>query len=103
MEEEPHRRSSGVRLSWVEVTLTAVLLVIGLVGTGPAADNNQMPAPPFAYVLVVIAALGVLVWRVRPLWNIAITGSATLWMAVLADTGASVIVVANALRLLRAR
>ena len=32
----------------------------------------------------------------------AITGSATLWMAVLADTGASVIVVANALRLLRA-
>jgi Cd2+/Zn2+-exporting ATPase len=33
----------------------------------------------------------------------AITGTATLWMAVLADTGASVIVVANALRLLRAR
>jgi len=33
----------------------------------------------------------------------AMTGSATLWMAVLADTGASVIVVANALRLLRSR
>jgi len=33
----------------------------------------------------------------------AITGAATLWMAVLADTGASVIVVANALRLLRTR
>ena len=33
----------------------------------------------------------------------AVTGSATLWMAVLADTGASVIVVANALRLLRAK
>jgi Cd2+/Zn2+-exporting ATPase len=33
----------------------------------------------------------------------ALTGSATLWMAVLADTGASVIVVANALRLLRTR
>jgi Cd2+/Zn2+-exporting ATPase len=33
----------------------------------------------------------------------AIAGAATLWMAVLADTGASVIVVANALRLLRAR
>jgi Cd2+/Zn2+-exporting ATPase len=33
----------------------------------------------------------------------AVTGSATLWMAVLADAGASVIVVANALRLLRAR
>jgi Cd2+/Zn2+-exporting ATPase len=33
----------------------------------------------------------------------AITGAATLWMAVLADTGATVIVVGNALRLLRAR
>ena len=33
----------------------------------------------------------------------AITGTATLWMAVLADTGASVIVVGNALRLLHAR
>ena len=32
----------------------------------------------------------------------AIVGVATLWMAVLADTGASVIVIANALRLLRA-
>jgi Zn2+/Cd2+-exporting ATPase len=34
---------------------------------------------------------------------LALSGTATLWMAVLADTGASVIVVANALRLLRAR
>ncbi len=33
---------------------------------------------------------------------LAVTGYATLWMAVLADTGASVVVVANALRLLRA-
>ncbi len=32
----------------------------------------------------------------------AVAGFATLWMAVLADTGASVIVIANALRLLRA-
>jgi Cd2+/Zn2+-exporting ATPase len=32
----------------------------------------------------------------------AATGVATLWMAILADTGASVIVIANALRLLRA-
>ena len=34
---------------------------------------------------------------------LAIAGGATLWMAVLADTGASVIVVGNALRLLRPR
>ena len=33
----------------------------------------------------------------------ALTGTTTLWMAVLADTGASVVVVGNALRLLRAR
>ncbi len=33
----------------------------------------------------------------------AVTGTATLWMAILADAGASVIVVANALRLLRTR
>jgi Cd2+/Zn2+-exporting ATPase len=32
----------------------------------------------------------------------ALAGVATLWMAVLADTGASIIVIANALRLLRA-
>jgi Cd2+/Zn2+-exporting ATPase len=32
----------------------------------------------------------------------AVAGAATLWMAVLADTGATVIVIANALRLLRA-
>ena len=33
---------------------------------------------------------------------LAAAGMATLWMAILADTGASVIVIANALRLLRA-
>ena len=33
----------------------------------------------------------------------ATTGTATLWMAIVADTGASLVVVANALRLLRAR
>jgi Cd2+/Zn2+-exporting ATPase len=32
----------------------------------------------------------------------AVAGVATLWMAVLADTGASIIVITNALRLLRA-
>jgi Cd2+/Zn2+-exporting ATPase len=34
---------------------------------------------------------------------LAVSGLATLWMAVLADTGASLIVTANALRLLRVR
>jgi len=34
---------------------------------------------------------------------LAIAGVATLWMAVLADVGGSLIVVANALRLLRTK
>jgi len=33
---------------------------------------------------------------------LATAGLATLWMAIVADTGASVLVIANALRLLRA-
>jgi len=33
---------------------------------------------------------------------LAITGSATLWMAVMADMGASLLVIANGLRLLHA-
>jgi len=33
---------------------------------------------------------------------LAAAGMATLWMAIVADTGASIIVIANALRLLRA-
>jgi Cd2+/Zn2+-exporting ATPase len=36
-------------------------------------------------------------------FGLAVAGQATLWMAVVADTGASLVVVANALRLLRAR
>jgi Zn2+/Cd2+-exporting ATPase len=35
--------------------------------------------------------------------GLAVSGVATLWMAVVADTGASVIVIANALRLLRSK
>jgi signal transduction histidine kinase len=66
------------RLSWVDVPLPLVLLIFGLGGTGPAAHNNDLPAPPLAYALVVVAALGLLLWRVYPLWNLAITGSATL-------------------------
>jgi Cd2+/Zn2+-exporting ATPase len=34
-------------------------------------------------------------------FGLAVTGHATLWMAIVADTGASLLVIANALRLLR--
>ena len=66
------------RLSWVDLPLPLAMVLLGLVGTGPAARKHGMPAPPLAYVLVAVAALGLLLWRVRPLWNLAITVSATL-------------------------
>ncbi|MBX6751560.1 MAG: sensor histidine kinase [Micromonosporaceae bacterium] len=74
------------RLSWVDLPLPLALLVLGLVGTGPAAQNTGMPAPPLAYVLVVVAALGLLLWRLRPLWNLVVTVSAALLYLLLGYT-----------------
>lgn len=74
------------RLSWVDLPLPLALLALGLVGTGPAAQNTGMPAPPLAYGLVVVAAAGLLLWRVRPLWNLVVTVSATLLYLLLGYT-----------------
>jgi signal transduction histidine kinase len=62
--------AAGRRLGWsVEITLTIALLMLGRYGTGPAAQNQGVTAPPTAYVLVFAAALAVLAIRVRPLWT----------------------------------
>jgi signal transduction histidine kinase len=74
------------RLSWVDIPLPLALLVLGLVGTRPAAENTGMPAPPLAYVLVAVAALGLLLWRVRPVWNLVVTVSAALLYLLLGYT-----------------
>jgi Signal transduction histidine kinase len=74
------------RLSWVDLPLPLALLAVGLVGTGPAAQNTGMPAPPLAYGLVAVAASGLLLWRVRPLWNLMVTVSATLLYLLLGYT-----------------
>ena len=72
----------GRRVTPFDVLLTGVLLFTGLFGTGPAAANQGMTAPPAAYLLVVLAALPMLVWRVWPLWTfIATTGLTLLYLA----------------------
>jgi signal transduction histidine kinase len=66
------------RVTWVDAALTAILLVVGAFGTGPASENQNLSPTPWTYVLVVAACLPVLVWRVRPLWTLAATGAAVL-------------------------
>jgi len=64
-----------------DVLLAGVLVLTGVFGTGPAAANQGMTASPPAYLLVVLAALPVLVWRIWPLWTfIASTGLTLLYL-----------------------
>jgi signal transduction histidine kinase len=63
---------------WTDLLLTAFLLFLGLGGTAPASSHQHTTAPPGAYVLVVIAALAVVVWRHHPLWTFVISGGATM-------------------------
>jgi signal transduction histidine kinase len=66
------------RLHWSDVPLPALMLLFGLFGTGPAARNVHQTVPPLGYALVVIAALGLIAWRFRPLWSLTVTSTATL-------------------------
>ena len=69
--EEPHA------FVWTDALLVAALLVFGLGGTAPAAAGQGLPPPSVAtYALVIIACLGILFWRWRPLSALAITGAA---------------------------
>lgn len=63
-------------VTWPDLALTAVLLFVGLNGTGPAAANQGETVPAAGYVLVVAACLPILVWRWRPLWTLVGTGGA---------------------------
>src|SRR5690606_8284352 len=74
----PYGRNMADRqaVAWTDLALTAVLLFIGLNGTGPAAANQGQTVPVAGYVLVVAACLPIVVWRWRPLWALVGTGAA---------------------------
>jgi len=57
------------RIKAVDVAVAGLLLLFGLVGTGPAGANQpevSVPAEPLAYVLVGIAAVMLAAWRRFP-------------------------------------
>lgn len=64
-------------VTWPDLALAAVLLVVGLNGTAPAAANQGETVPTTGYVLVVVACLSIVVWRWRPLWALVGSGGAT--------------------------
>lgn len=76
------RGSRWQNLSWPDLALVGALLLVGLNGTGPAAENQGTTVPVTGYLLVVAACLPVVVWRWRPLWALVGTGAATAtWFA----------------------
>src|SRR5262245_56306094 len=70
--------NAGPTLRWRDAVLPLAMLAFGLAGTGPAARNEHLTVPPAGYALVAVAALALVVWRVRPLWSLSATGGATL-------------------------
>ncbi len=61
-------------VTWPDLLLAAVLLFVGLNGTGPAAADQGQTVPVTGYALVVAACVSIALWRWRPLW--ALIGSA---------------------------
>jgi signal transduction histidine kinase len=72
--------AGGARLRFApfDGLLTGLLLLTGIFGTGPASANQGLTTTPAAYVLVVLAALPVLVWRNWPLWTFVASNAMTL-------------------------
>lgn len=70
----PGRIVSGMRIKWQDVALTVALLFFGLAGTRFAARlQNGVSLDVLAYVLITVAATGLLFRSVRPLWTFALT------------------------------
>jgi len=89
-------------------------IAMGVAGTDAALETadvalmaDELPKIPFAIRLSRAASrnirmnIGISLSLKAAFLVMALTGTATLWMAVVADMGASLIVIANALRLLR--
>jgi signal transduction histidine kinase len=66
------------RTSWPDGALALFLGFLAVMGTGPAAANQGLDAPPAAYALAVTAALPIAIWRWRPMWTFASVGAATI-------------------------
>jgi signal transduction histidine kinase len=70
----PGRIVSGMRIKWQDIALTVALLFFGLAGTRFAARlQNGASLDVLAYVLITVAAAGLLFRSVRPLWTFAMT------------------------------
>lgn len=70
----PGRIVSTMRIKWQDVALTVALLFFGLVGTRFAARlQGAETLDVLAYVLITVAASGLLFRSVRPLWTVGIT------------------------------
>jgi Cd2+/Zn2+-exporting ATPase len=90
-------------------------IAMGVAGTGVALEtadvalmSDELMKIPYAFRLSratvrnIRMNLGISLVMKAAFVALAVAGVATLWMAIVADTGASIIVIANALRLLRA-
>lgn len=70
----PGRMVGFMRFKWQDIALTAALLFFGLAGTRFAARlQTGESLDVLAYVLIVVAACGLLFRSVRPLWTVAVT------------------------------
>ncbi|SDF82934.1 Signal transduction histidine kinase [Lentzea fradiae] len=73
----PGRMVGTMRIPWQDFALTTALLFAGLGGTTVAArlqGADPLDAP--AYLLVTLAAAGLLLRSVRPVWTVAVTTAA---------------------------
>lgn len=66
------------RVTLADLGLAAVLLLVGLMGSGPAAEYQGQSAPWLAYALVVAACLPIAFWRWRPMWTFMLVGAVTM-------------------------
>ncbi|WP_394617892.1 sensor histidine kinase [Lentzea sp. JNUCC 0626] len=72
-----------MRIKWQDIVITVALLVFGLGGTRFAALLQNAVSPDvFAYLLITVAASGLLFRTARPLWTVGITTVAiTVYLA----------------------
>jgi signal transduction histidine kinase len=63
------------RIKWQDIALTVALLFFGLAGTRFAArlQGAAIPLDVAAYLLIAVAAAGLLLRSVRPLWTFGVT------------------------------